>query len=170
MNVLLVVDPQIDFISGSLPVPNAAEAMDRLAQWIDQYATAYDAIVITMDQHPIGHCSFVAQGGRWPVHCVRYSPGAAIYPAVLSAVMRQAAERAVPVHFIEKATSLTQDEYSAFSKTIPEVLLQAERIYLAGLAGDYCVQESQRDLETLIPSERIMRLEQCIAYITPPVV
>ena len=30
-SMLLVVDPQLDFISGSLPVPGAAEAMDRLA-------------------------------------------------------------------------------------------------------------------------------------------
>ena len=32
--MLLVVDPQIDFINGSLPVAGAAEAMDALAEYV----------------------------------------------------------------------------------------------------------------------------------------
>ena len=36
--MLIVVDPQIDFISGSLPVPGAAQAMDELATYIKTHA------------------------------------------------------------------------------------------------------------------------------------
>ena len=32
--MLLIVDPQIDFINGSLPVPLAAEAMNELASYL----------------------------------------------------------------------------------------------------------------------------------------
>lgn len=162
--VLLIVDPQIDFISGSLPVPQAEEAMVRLARWIEQEQERYDTIMVTMDQHPIDHCSFVHKGGPWPMHCVRYSQGAAIYPAVFEAMCRVGK----PITFVEKATSAERDEYSAFKEDIPTELLEAEQIYLSGLAGDYCVKETEQDLLGRIPRERIHRLESCIAYITPP--
>ena len=32
--LLLIVDPQIDFITGTLPVGGAAEAMDALAKYV----------------------------------------------------------------------------------------------------------------------------------------
>ena len=63
MNVLLIIDPQIDFISGSLAVPGATEAMDFLTRWVEQHEQDYDAIVVTMDQHPADHCSFDRMGG-----------------------------------------------------------------------------------------------------------
>ena len=47
--MLIVVDPQIDFISGSLPVPGAAEAMNQLADYVkangdDGYDHTYDVV------------------------------------------------------------------------------------------------------------------------------
>lgn len=165
--VLLIIDPQNDFVTGSLPVPGATEAMERLAQWMRAHRADYDTVVITMDQHPLDHCSFKAQGGIWPAHCIRYSVGAALYPAVQSAVEELSAE-GKSIVYIEKAISADRDEYSAFGQTIPQVLLEAECIWLAGLAGDYCVATSESDLLRAIPRERILRLEEGIAYITPP--
>lgn len=34
--LLLIVDPQIDFITGTLPVAGAAEAMDALAKYVKE--------------------------------------------------------------------------------------------------------------------------------------
>lgn len=165
--VLLIVDPQNDFIDGTLPVPGAAGAMDRLARWISDNPTRYNAVLVTMDQHPNNHCSFVQNGGQWPRHCVKYSVGAALYPAVETALGR-ASEYGVPITYIEKATDIDRDAYSAFEREIPSLLTEAEHIYLAGLAGDYCVAATERDLLRSIPPERIERLEECIAYITAP--
>ncbi len=165
--ILLIVDPQIDFISGQLPVPGATEAMQCLARWIDAQHALYDAIIVTMDQHPINHCSFAEQGGPWPPHCVRYTEGAAIFPAVHEALTRAVA-RGQDLLYLEKATEQGQDEYSAFSRHVPESLRSAQHIYIAGLAGDYCVAETERDLLKAIPCERLERLESCIAYIHPP--
>lgn len=165
--VLLIVDPQVDFISGSLPVPGAAEAMDALTRWMQSHSSAFDAIVVTMDQHPYNHCSFVPQGGIWPPHCVRYSTGAAIYPA-LDAEIRTQALAGKPLLYIEKATTVERDAYSAFAESIPSILLEADKIYLCGLAGDYCVAASHQDLLQQIPNERIELLGIGVAYINPP--
>lgn len=69
--VLLIVDPQVDFVSGSLAVEGAPKAMKALAEYMAAHRKEIKSIVVTMDQHPADHCSFVAQGGQWPSHCVR---------------------------------------------------------------------------------------------------
>ena len=50
--MLIVVDPQIDFISGSLPVPGAAEAMNQLADYVKANGDDYALMVVTNDLHP----------------------------------------------------------------------------------------------------------------------
>lgn len=165
--VLLIVDPQNDFITGSLPVPRAAEAMECLTKWMQVNRESYDAIVVTMDQHPHNHCSFAERGGQWPVHCVRYSEGAAIYPSLYDEICKQA-KGGKELVFIEKATEVGRDAYSAFAEDVPEILRLAEHIYLAGLAGDYCVAETHHDLKRYIVAERIELLREGIAYISPP--
>lgn len=165
---LLIVDPQNDFITGSLPVPGAAEAMDRLTSWMQNNAERYDDIVVTMDQHPHDHCSFASQGGLWPPHCVRYTDGAAIYPALHTEILRQAQELGKPLYYVEKATTVERDAYSAFEQDLHEALQSADRIYLCGLAGDYCVAATHQDLLKRIPAERIELLREGIAYINEP--
>lgn len=167
MNALVIIDPQVDFIRGSLPVPGAEQAMAYLAAWIQTHQEDYDAVYISMDQHPLNHCSFQAQGGPWPPHCVRYSEGAAIDACILAAIAKvQAMGKAI--HYIEKATTADNDSYSAFSEHIPAELLSAQRVYIAGLAGDYCVRESEADLLRAIEPTRIYRIEEGIAWIQKP--
>lgn len=65
--MLLIVDPQNDFITGSLAVPGAKTKMMRLADFNLQQ---YDLICVTLDSHPEDHCSFEINGGIWPKHCI----------------------------------------------------------------------------------------------------
>ena len=51
----MIVDPQIDFISGSLKVEGAKEKMDALADYILRTDGEYICKLITMDQHPYRH-------------------------------------------------------------------------------------------------------------------
>ncbi len=164
MKTLLIIDPQIDFISGSLAVEGAVEAMDKLIIWLENHQEEYDNIVLTMDFHPHDHCSFTPQGGPWPKHCVQYSVGSSFYPPLLEAIHRQA-ELGKPFIVVRKGERQAEEEYSAFKYAIPQVLLDAEYIYMAGIAGDYCVKESYEDLIRTIPAHRIEKLEEYIPYI-----
>lgn len=164
--ILLIVDPQIDFVSGSLVVPGAPEAMQTLAAYMDSHREAITGVVVTMDQHPIDHCSFVAQGGQWPPHCVRYTVGAAIEPCIAEALAR-CYEMGIPVEMLEKATTTERDAYSAFEAEVPQMLCTAEEIVVAGIAGDYCVRQSVLDLERHGLGDRIRLLQEGIAYISP---
>lgn len=148
--ILLIVDPQIDFINGTLPVPGAAKAMDSLAEYVKQHDGDYALKIVTNDWHPLDHCSFKPNGGEWPVHCVRYSEGAATYRPLLEALFTTAGE----TDFLSKGNSSDSEEYSIMqneeSAGFLKFLLENERKYdevdVCGLAGDVCVLNTLRDL------------------------
>ena len=73
--LLLIIDPQLDFINGTLPVPGAVEAMNALATYITTNSSAYCLKIITADSHPYNHFSFLENGGQWPRHCVHDKRG-----------------------------------------------------------------------------------------------
>ena len=83
-NILLIVDPQNDFITGSLAVEGAKEKMMKLAEYINGDHPSYDYVCVTMDTHPEDHCSFKENGGIWPTHCVEGTWGAEIPNSMLN--------------------------------------------------------------------------------------
>jgi nicotinamidase/pyrazinamidase len=157
-DVLLVVDIQNDFCpGGSLSVPRG----DEVVPVINALAQKFAHVVLTQDWHPPGHLSFasshpgkkpydfieVTYGAQilWPDHCVQGTKGAAfrddlkITPAEL--VLRKGYHREI-------------DSYSAFyenDRTTPTGLggylreRSFKRVFLAGLAFDFCVRYSADD-------------------------
>ena len=96
-------------------------------------------IYATRDWHPADHCSFDAQGGIWPPHCVAGSKGAE-FPVTLN--LPQGA------CIVSKATTADKDAYSAFDGTELGNQLrqrQVERLFIGGLATDYCVLNTVKD-------------------------
>lgn len=138
MRSLIIVDPQYDFITGTLPVAGAEQAMNRLAELLPQMEV--DEIIVTMDAHPMNHMSYHEQGGEWPMHCAKYSQGAAIWDPLFQALKGR------KVTFIEKGTEQAKEEYSAFEKSYPKLLDERDEIWLCGIAGNVCVLNSLRDL------------------------
>ncbi len=155
--MLLIIDPQVDFISGSLPVAGAEEAMNALARYIIDAKGRYTAIAITADFHPAGHCSFKEHGGEWPAHCVAHSGGAAIWPAVYDAAL----STGLPVKVFTKGTDAMTEEYSVFRNEASRLALTGwiealgiSDIDICGIAGDVCVLSSLRDGRKLLPDAR----------------
>ena len=131
---LMIVDVQNDFCpGGALPVPEG----DRVVPVINALMDRFDLVVATRDWHPEETVHFE----KWPVHCVRNTPGAAFHPDLdLSKVDR----------VISKGTGNKDDGYSAFETD--ELDLAAwlreqgvEEVYVAGLATEYCVKASALD-------------------------
>lgn len=140
MKTLIIVDPQNDFITGTLSVGGAVEMMNNLSEHLSEIKV--DHIIVTMDAHPINHISFEKQGGPWPAHCMKYSWGAAIWAPLFQELSRHSAE----VLFLEKGVEINKDQYSAFEADFPEFLNESEIIYICGIAGDICVLNSLKDL------------------------
>lgn len=161
--MLLIVDPQIDFITGTLPVPGAEEAMNSLARYIDANGGEYLHIAVTADCHPMNHCSFDINGGQWPRHCVEGSVGAAIWPALMESLYKYAP--IVTLHY--KGRIPEREEYSILMNTdegsrLDEIIasLSIDRIDICGIAGDVCVASTLRDAMTRWGTGILSVLEQ----------
>jgi nicotinamidase/pyrazinamidase len=161
-DVLLVIDVQNDFCpGGALAVPDG----DAIVQVINELAEKFAHVVLTQDWHPPGHASFASSlPGRqpfetveapygpqvlWPDHCVQETPGAAFRPGL-----------AIPHAelILRKGYRPAIHSYSAFfenDRTTPTGLAgylrerELTRVYLAGLAFDFCVRWSAEDADRL---------------------
>jgi nicotinamidase/pyrazinamidase len=161
-DVLIVVDVQNDFCPGGrLAVPGG----DEVVAPINRIAAKFAHVVLTQDWHPARHLSFASShpGRRpfetvaadygpqvlWPDHCVQQSAGATFHPGLdiphAALVLRKGFRRAI-------------DSYSAFyenDRTTPTGLAGylrergLARIFLAGLAFDFCVRYSAEDARRL---------------------
>jgi nicotinamidase/pyrazinamidase len=135
---LLIIDVQDDFLpGGALAVPDG----DAVIVPINALAAdeRFDVVVATRDWHPPDHSSFRDQGGPWPAHCVRDTPG-----AQLDARLHGDAIDAV----IDKGTSREGPGYSAFESDELRDLLRQEQVVavtIAGLATDFCVKATAED-------------------------
>lgn len=157
-DVLLVVDVQNDFCpGGALAVPGGDYIIPKINALMPRFRT----VVGTQDWHPEGHESFASahpgaepfstiewRGGRrtlWPDHCIAGTPGADFHPALDLRPLRLV---------VRKGMNPQVDSYSAFmenDKRTPTGLagalreLGARRVFLVGLATDFCVYYSAMD-------------------------
>jgi len=135
---LLIIDLQNDFLpGGALAVPDG----DAVIAPINALAheERFAVVIATRDWHPPDHSSFGDQGGPWPAHCVRDTPG-----AQLDARLDHDAIDAV----IDKGTSREGPGYSAFESDELRELLRQEQVVavtIAGLATDFCVKATAED-------------------------
>ncbi|HXX25509.1 MAG TPA: bifunctional nicotinamidase/pyrazinamidase [Pseudolabrys sp.] len=157
-DILLVVDVQNDFCpGGGLAVPRG----DEIVPLVNRLARDFAHVVLTQDWHPRGHLSFasshagkkpfetieVSYGPQvlWPDHCVQGTKGAAFRDDLdiphAELVLRKGYHRAI-------------DSYSAFYENDRKTLTGLggylrergfRRVFLAGLAFDFCVRYSAED-------------------------
>ena len=159
---LLVIDLQNDFCpAGALEVAGGNEIISD----INQEMKKYDCVVLTQDWHPKGHSSFaISHEGKnpldmikmpygdqilWPEHCIQGSKGAEFH-------FKLDTDRASAV--IRKGSNPLIDSYSAFFENDRRTAtgldgyfktLGIEKIYLVGLATDFCVNYSAQDATKL---------------------
>jgi nicotinamidase/pyrazinamidase len=133
---LLVIDFQNDFTPGGAL---AVGGGDEIAEPIKRLADEFDVIVATRDWHPPDHSSFQEQGGPWPVHCVRGTPGAEFHPA-MSGIDLDAV--------VDVGQGREEQGYSGFERSNLAEILRARgvaEVFVCGLATDYCVRASAID-------------------------
>jgi nicotinamidase/pyrazinamidase len=161
-DALLVIDLQNDFCPGGAL---AVEDGDAIVPLVNTLATKFDHVILTQDWHPTHHISFATTHPNkkpfetidapyglqtlWPDHCLQQTPGAAFYPSLdiphAELILRKGFRRHI-------------DSYSAFLEndhTTPTGLggylreRGLQRLFLCGLAYDFCVRHSAIDGKAL---------------------
>ena len=160
-DALLVIDVQNDFMpGGALAVRDG----DAIVPLINTIAKKFDHVILTQDWHPTQHISFASTHAKkpfetiqvhygpqalWPEHVLQHSEGAAFHPALhiphAELILRKGFRRHI-------------DSYSAFLEndhTTPTGLAgylrerNLQRLFLCGLAYDFCVRYSAIDGKAL---------------------
>lgn len=139
-DALVIVDVQNDFLpGGGLAVPEGDAVVPVLNRYIEAFHARGLPVYATRDWHPPLHASFKEQGGIWPSHCVADTPGALFAPGL---------ELPPDTRIISKATEEESEAYSGFQGTgFARDLRDAgvKRLFVGGLATDYCVLNTVRD-------------------------
>jgi len=143
-DALLITDIQIDFLpGGALPVKGGDQIIPVINNYIEHFQSADSHIIASRDWHPANHISFKNQGGLWPEHCVQGTGGAKFSPKM------KLPDKTL---IISKATDPAHEAYSAFDTTNLDLELERlgiKRLFVAGLATDYCVVNTVLDARTL---------------------
>jgi nicotinamidase/pyrazinamidase len=138
---LILVDIQNDFCpEGALAVNEG----DQIVPIVNRLIPEFPLVISTQDWHPANHISFKERGGPWPPHCIQGTGGADLHHDL---------ETERIAYYFRKASSQDKDDYSEFEgkdaqgRTLDELLrsLGVTKLYVVGLATDYCVLETVLD-------------------------
>ncbi len=158
MRALILVDLQYDFCpGGALAVAHGDETIEVANRLLPYFST----VAATQDWHPAHHQSFAVQHpGKhpgdvielagvpqvlWPAHCVQGTRGAELHAGLA---------RSKITEVFPKGTDPTVDSYSGFfdnARSKPTGLADwlrerwITRVYVMGLATDYCVKATVLD-------------------------
>lgn len=161
-DALLLVDVQNDFVKGgALAVPEG----ELIVPIVNQIQSKFSNVIATQDFHPADHGSFASNhiGKKvgefieldgltqilWPNHCVQSSPGADFHPEI---------DRSNWKAIFQKGKNPKVDSYSGFFDNarkgdtgLSDYLrsLGIERVFVCGLALDYCVKFTVLDAKEL---------------------
>jgi nicotinamidase/pyrazinamidase len=165
-DALIIVDIQNDFLpGGALAVSGGDEIIEGVNAVSMEFEKLYFKIILTQDWHPRNHNSFAsAHPGKqpfeqystdgigpvlWPDHCVQGQKGADFSPLlntkVADAIIRKGLNPKIDSYstFIENDKK-TETGLGGYLKS-----LRITRVFICGLALDYCVYFSAMDARTL---------------------
>jgi nicotinamidase/pyrazinamidase len=171
-DALLVIDVQCDFCAGgALEVPGGDDVVPLCNALIRAFKR--DRVVYSQDWHPPAHSSFAsAHPGRapfetidapygaqtlWPDHSVRGTRGASFHPKLIVDWGEESEESGLGPWVVRKGFRPSVDSYSAFyendrstSTGLAEHLksIGVRRVFVCGLALDYCVRYTALDART----------------------
>jgi nicotinamidase/pyrazinamidase len=144
-DALVVIDVQNDFCpGGALAVADGDQVVPALNRYIERFEKSALPIFATRDWHPEKTRHFKAYGGLWPPHCIQGTKGAEFR-----------SDLRLPRGAVVVSAGMAPDEegYSGFDgrdergRALADLLRLGgvERIFVGGLATDYCVKHTVLD-------------------------
>lgn len=160
--ILIVVDMQNDFITGTLGTNEAALIVPNVLNKIEQYNI--NDIYVTKDTHQVNYMT-TNEGKHLPVeHCIENTWGWEIEDSI-----KRATEGAKTINKPTfGSTALASDLYTLYeSLPISESGRKELSIELVGLCTDICVVSNALLLKAHMPEVSISVDSNCCAGVTP---
>lgn len=169
--ILVVIDCQNDFITGSLRNEDAIKAVPNIVKKIDEFNGDY--ILVTMDTHSEDYLE-TNEGKKLPVvHCVQYTEGWQINKDIQDAISRaEGRNDGNKVIYFEKPTfgSVALAEFFEMdNKFTEEMDKDAElEIEFVGFCSDICVVSNALMVKAVTYNKaNITVFKNCCAGVTP---
>lgn len=94
-DALIIVDMQNDFIptdshnaEGRLSSTEGGQIAEDIVHLAELFGERGGVVVATRDYHPVDHCSFLAQGGTCPPHCIQGNAGSHFYEPIAACMAK----------------------------------------------------------------------------------
>lgn len=151
---LIVVDYQVDFVTGALGFPGAEKLAERIARKIRAYREAGDDVLFTLDTHGEDYLE-TFEGTRLPVpHCIEGTRGHELFGAV-------GEERAAGDRVFCKG-GFGSDALYAYLRETPY-----RSIELVGVVTNICVLSNAVLAKTAQPETEILVDANCVGSNDP---
>lgn len=155
---LFIVDVQNDFVNGSLGClsPNINgeySVIKNITKRIND--DDIKNVIFSVDWHKFNHPSFKEYGGHWPSHCVMFTSGAAIYGnlvkmagnKLIDIIYKGINSESYSAYYGDKLFTSFMSLHTLLQDVSSQMVHSNQDIILCGIAGEYCVLETYKDLK-----------------------
>ena len=180
---LIIVDMQNDFIPpGALSVKGGEEIIKSINELAERFHTGGNVITLTQDWHSPRHISFASSHNKkpydafesegigpvlWPDHCVQGTWGASFHPSIETKFATAVVRKGFHPNVDSYSTFIENDKKTNTGLSGYLMARGVKRIFLCGLALDYCVYYSAIDGRSL-GFEVVVVIDLCRAINSPP--
>ena len=151
--LLIVVDYQIDFVSGSLGFPKARQLEEGIIDKIIEFENNGDDVIFTLDTHYDNYNETI-EGKNLPIsHCIKGTPGHKLYGSVL--------EMSLPHRVFEKETFGSSKLFEYLKENL------YSEVALCGVVTNICVISNAVVAKTALPNAEIVIYRDLVASNDP---
>lgn len=169
-DVVVVVDPQNDFISGSLAggmsdIPcTVYNLCNYLLEFFNNSTKENQKVFVTLDKHDENYLDTV-EGHHLPIkHCINGTEGAEIHPIIKAALDIGAKD--FDISYIEKSSFGSLELSKQILELVQDGNSTIKSITLVGFCTDICVISNALLLKTCLPNTEIYVRENCCSGTT----
>jgi len=160
-NILVLVDMQVDFISGALGSKMAMEILPSVAKKIEYYNNASSLIIATLDTHDKNYLNTL-EGKYLPIeHCIKGTEGHKIEGSLVNKLN----EKTI---YVEKKSFGSFDLIDVIKEYLKANNIKEDEVMfeLVGLCTDICVVSNAILLRAAFPNIKIAVDSACCAGTT----
>ena len=148
--LLVVVDMQKDFVSGSLVNFEADKIVGSVVGYVMEWLNQGNEVVYTMDTHDSNYLS-TQEGKRLPIeHCIKGSDGWQLVEPLQ--------------HLLQNCHCFEKDTFG--SKALAQYCTNYDQITLCGVCTDICVISNAMLIKAYNPQAQLIILEDLCAGVT----
>lgn len=167
LDILVVVDAQIDFCTGSLANEEAQKTVPRIVDMIETSTRDGDKVIATMDTHEKDYL-YTSEGRMLPVeHCIYGTEGHHLVPEIGTALLRAKAVTVYKKTFGSTSLPHIIQNIIAADGGFSADAEKMTRIMLIGWCTDICVVSNALILKAAFPEADIIVESSCCAGVTP---